>query len=193
MKSEATLPAKKGEDMRKTVLAIVIVAALLTLGAQGCCPLLNKASDEAGERLAEEIIEGGTGGQVDIEDGGSSVTIEGEDGSSITIDTSEGELAEDWPTDVPVYDGTIISSGSTISGGGALYNVIIETKDSGADVKAFYEKELKDEGWTISFSGESTVDGEKAYNVLAEKGDWSVVVAANESDGKTEIAVTAGK
>ena len=67
------------------ILALVALAALLVSTATGCCPLLNSASDEAAEQVSEEIIEGATGGAVDIDEDGGSVTIETEEGA-VTIE-----------------------------------------------------------------------------------------------------------
>jgi hypothetical protein len=172
------------------ILALVALAALVVSTATGCCPLLNDASDEAAERTAEEIIEGATGGEVDIEDDGGSVTIETEEGA-VTIEGGEGtDLPEDWPSDMPVYDGTITGSSSFSTPEGDSMTVTIETGDSVDDVLAFYQAELQSDGWTEDFVADSSDGGERAVSLVVSKGERNGTVAINEDEGTTFVGVT---
>jgi hypothetical protein len=172
------------------ILALVALAALLLSTATGCCPLLNEASDEASERVTEEIIEGATGGEVDIEEDGGSVTIETEEGA-VTIEGGEGsDLPEDWPSDMPVYDGTITGSSSFSTPEGMSMTVTIETSDSADDVLAFYNAELQSEGWTEDFSADTSEGGERAVSLVVSKDDRNGTVAISEEGGTTFVGVT---
>ncbi len=172
------------------ILALVAVAALLVSTATGCCPLLNRASDEASERVAEEIIEGATGGEIDIEEDGGSVTIETEDGA-VTIEGGEGsDLPEGWPSDMPVYDGTITGSSSFSTPEGMSMTVTIETADSADDVGSYYQAELQSEGWTEDFSADSSDGGQRSVSMVVSKDDRNGTVAINEEDSTTFVGVT---
>lgn len=160
--------------MRKALL-LVLVCALLGLGALSGCA-----------KISENAIEDATGVRVDED--GSSVTIEGEDGSTITYDDEGTELPEDYPDDVPVYDGTIDSSWETKDEKGTTYAIAIKTTDATEDVVAWYEEQLADKGWEIK----TTFKDESSGMVSAEKDDLSFYLAAGAENEGTAITQTVG-
>jgi len=159
------------------VLSVVLVVTMFA--ASGCGAIAKKA------------VEGATGVSVDEDDG--SVTIKGEDGSESTIESGEGKLADNFPDNVPVYDGTIGDSTGFSSGGVDQWTASITTPDSIDDVKAFYVDELAQEGWTITFdmdSNDSSGDRTVAYS--AESGNLSLTVTIGTGEDETEIAILVG-
>ena len=162
--------------MRKTwLLVLVLVVALLALGAMGGCAT-----------IAEKAIEDATG--VSVDEDGSSVTIEGDDGSTITYDEEGTELPDGYADDVPVYDGVIDSSWQTSDDNGTTYAVAIKTEDTTEDVVAWYEEQLADEGWTIK----STFKDASSGMVSAEKDDMTFYLAAGAESEGTAITQTVG-
>lgn len=100
---------------RRPWLLVIGVAplALLLSGCFGLPGLPGLPGGSADDRTAEELIEGATGGEVDIE---------------------MGELPSDFPVDaVPLVDGEVVA-GLTVpgSGGSAAWQVTIAAKDESA-------------------------------------------------------------
>lgn len=115
---------------------IAITLAVLLVAFTLC------ACAASSEKAAEKMIENITGQKVDIEDGGDSITIKGNDGESMTV-TTGGDQA--WPTDklgdLPELKGKIIS---VIEAGGTCHVSLEDVSE--ADIKA-YIQELKDMGY----------------------------------------------
>ncbi|MDP2400392.1 MAG: hypothetical protein Q8M66_00290, partial [Actinomycetota bacterium] len=108
--------------IRSSVIVLLALAftAVLTVGCQS---------------IAEKVVEETTG--VKVEDDGEKVTITGEDGKKMQLSGAEGSLPEDWPSDMPVYDGATIDSSAAIRSGEVTnFSAALSTKDAFADVFA---------------------------------------------------------
>lgn len=114
--------------------AITIMVLVAALSLCSCA--------RSSEKAAEKFIESMTGQNVDIEDGGESITIKGDNGESMTVTTGDDQV---WPADkmggLPELKGKVTS---VIEAGGTCY-VSLEGV-SEADVKAYIEG-LKDMGY----------------------------------------------
>lgn len=73
--------------MKKIVVSLLVLI-LVTLFAG--CGVKDKIEEKAGEALGEKILEGMTGGDVDVDDG--TIKVQGEDGEEVVF----GETK--WPT-----------------------------------------------------------------------------------------------
>lgn len=88
-------------------ILIVGLAFILIISMAGC-GVKEKIEQKAGEAIAEKIIEGAGGGDVDID--GDKVVVKGEDGSTATFGGSE------WPdselgNSIPEFkDGTVVGA-----------------------------------------------------------------------------------
>lgn len=160
-------------------LALTAIALAVTVSLVGCGAIAQQATEKA----TEKAIEGATGGKVDVEE--DSVTIEGEDGGKATF--SEGaEVPADFPSDVPVYEGTIKAAVEAKD----AFTLAIVTQDSPSDVLDWYVEKLTDEGWKREAKMATGEGG--VYS--AKKGDSAVqvVVASGSGDaaGDTSISLT---
>jgi len=156
----------------RSALAIVtmLVVAFSVVGCQ-----------QVAEKATEAAIEKSTGVEVDQE--GDEVTIKGEDGTEITA-SSDGQLPDGFPTDIPVYEGQITSSLKADKG----WSVTIEAADDVETVFTWYKQELEASGWKIVSEMKVTDGGV----LVAEKGDQSVQVTLGTSSSdaaKTSIAL----
>ncbi|MDH4139317.1 MAG: hypothetical protein OEV43_01975 [Coriobacteriia bacterium] len=168
--------------------AIVVVAFCVTLvfGMTAC----QRAEEKVAEEVAEKAMEDATGSDVELDE--NKVTITGEDGESVEISGSEAELAEGFPSDVPVYeDGTIESSGKIAAGGVENYTVSVVTNDSVNDVFEWYKSEFDDKGWnmTSEFSA-GTSEGDSAMLSFEKSGRIATLAISQEPGGETMIACT---
>lgn len=94
---------------RKKVLAVTAALALAT-SVSGCSVISDKISEAAGEKVAEKVIEGATGGNVDIDvkDDEGSISFKMDDGET-KIQT--GSFIDGWPSNLTYpSDYSIITS-----------------------------------------------------------------------------------
>ena len=108
--------------LRSSALA---AAGLVAIGSMAAC---------SPENVAEQIIEAGADGDVDvdIDNDGGEITIDSDDGS-VTI-SSGGDLPDNWPDQVPVIDGKITGSSAITVDEGTSYSVVIEVSGSVSDI-----------------------------------------------------------
>jgi hypothetical protein len=177
--------------MRALRAAILLtIALLLASTVSGCCPFFN-AADEVGERVAEEVVEDATGGDVDIEEG--EVTITGEDGEEVVISDEGAELPDGFWDDFPTYDGKIIGSAKmTDDSGREIFTVFMETSDDYTTVMDAFKSDLEDMGWKTEFSAEvpEGEDGLSTFHV--SKGERNANVTISDENAVTSIALTLG-
>jgi hypothetical protein len=159
-------------------IVLLFALAVLVLAA-GCGNLAEKA--------AETAVEGATG--VDIEDDGDSVTIETDEGT-VEIGSGEGELPEDFPDDVPVYDAEITSQGKVSTSDGTMWTVVLSTGDSYADVVSWYKDELAGTDWQQDALLESATPNNSASFILSKGEDANAAIAISEPEGGGDIDIT---
>ena len=163
--------------MRVVRTLLVVCLMSLAISVAGC----QAVEDKIAEETSEKLVEGATG--VDVETSEDEVTITGEDGKSITSSQS-GELPEDFPTDVPVYEGDIESSLFTEGN----FTVAIKTADSAEDVYAWCLDEVKAGGWEVK----SEFKAEGGGMIAAEKDGNMVQYTLSSTDEGTDLLVYTG-
>ncbi len=104
----------------------------------------------ATEKMLEGSLEDSLGQDVDVDFDKGAVKIEGEDGSTFEVNESGVSLPADFPEDVYVVEGTIISAMKNVMGQG--HQITISNKKSVTEIKAEYEEELVKEGWEVNQS-----------------------------------------
>ncbi len=164
--------------MRARRAVAVVAAGVASLGLAACGNVAERVAEEATERA----IEADTGGDVDVnldEDG--SFSMKSEDGSMVM--SADGELADGFPSEVPLVDGTVQASWSTTSPEGESWWVTLEVGDAEA-AYADARSGLEGAGFTITNTYEGTSDGMFGGNLAAE-GAWLVNVMVAEGEPST--------
>ncbi len=159
---------------RKIRHAAVLIP-ILALGLTAC----GAAQEAVSERLVEQAV----GGDVDLEfgDDGQIASIETEDGSLEIV--SGGDVPEQWPGDVPTFDGgELVTSYAATSDGQTVVSVDYVTDSNAEDVMAELMAIYEGAGFTTT--SESTM-GDGSGGLLSYVG---------ERDGTTMTAsVTYGE
>jgi hypothetical protein len=166
--------------MKGSLRILLVLAAIVALVAMsGCAGIVEKAVTSG--------VESATGVKVDT--GGNSVSIEGKDGNSLNV-SSDGELPEGFPADMPIYDGAKVTTAIASEGDkGKGFMVGLGTGDSAGTVFDWYDKELKAEGWTVK----TTMKTEDGGLLGGEKGTTTFTVAIGPGSGdeaKTTITIS---
>lgn len=159
---------------RKIRHAAVLIP-ILALGLTAC----GAAQEAVSERLVEEAV----GGDVDLEfdEDGQVASIETEDGSLEIV--SGGEVPDEWPADVPTFDGgELVTSYAATSDGQTVVSVDYITDSDANEVMAGLTTAYESAGFTTT--SESTM-GDGSGGLLSYVG---------ERDGTTMTAsVTYGE
>ncbi|MDD5050665.1 MAG: hypothetical protein PHV93_02910 [Candidatus Pacebacteria bacterium] len=178
--TSGNMPQASAPKSKKNLIIIILVLlVVLFLGG--------KVLGFLGRNAAEQAIKQATGGNVDVNNNGTSGTITTKDGS-VTYGTNS--LPTDWPTDVPVYtNGTIQYSASSNQSGQTGKAVVILSPDSVATVKSYYTGALATNGWTIS----GTQEANGATVIVAEKSGRNLSLSIVGSSNGTQITIGTDK
>ena len=174
---------------RRTTTALLTAALFVA----GC----GAVAENVTERIAEEAIEAGNNGEVDVDiDGGEdgSITVTGEDGTSTF--SSGGDIPTDWPDEVVFPDGIQLITQSSLDGGDEgstyTYNGVIESGAVSEDVLAAIESRVLDLGYEEQSSTEFTQNGQTTYNKGWTSGDSTVnVIIGQDDDGSVTVIYSA--
>src|SRR5262249_55018715 len=120
-----------------TFAIVASIVASSAVGGLGC----KKIRQRMEEKAAEQAIKAGTGGAVSVnEDDKGGMTFKDNKGNVVTF--GETKVPADWPSNVPVYSGKVISAVSSKDNGKTAHVVVIETTDTPDTVFAFYKSKM---------------------------------------------------
>lgn len=110
-------------------------AALL---ASGCEMLTEKLTQKATEAAIEHMVEKETGGKVQLDTSGGSLSVKNEQGS-MEFSANGAKVPESWPADVPLYPGAKV----TMAMAGPQHQMLnLETTDAPEKAVEFYKGKL---------------------------------------------------
>lgn len=177
------------------IIASCVVAGFVLVGCSS-----------AAEKATEELIERGSGGEVDLDrDGGMSfetedgsfsfdadgnVQMESDDGS-FSMDSQSGELADGFP-DVPLPDNAQIrNSGTQTADGATHFSALLEVDGDGAEVYEALRSDYEAAGY--SNDSENVSQGDGTYTAFAgfENDEHLVVLTVMGQNGEsTTVSLT---
>lgn len=166
---------------KKFYLIIPLVA--IALFGPGC-----SCGQKIAEKAMEKAVESATNSDIDISGEKVAVNTNGE-----TMEWGEGaELSKDFPTDVPIYKGSTITSSSS-SATDETYSATISSTDKYENVTSYYTSELPKQGWTIddTYNYSDTTGQSTFYS--ASKNDRDLSISVFESEGTSNIGITVSK
>jgi hypothetical protein len=158
------------------VLVVIALVAAMAVTVQGC------------QMIAQKAVEQATG--VKVDKNGDQVTITGKDGTTASV--GKGTVPDGWPTDVPVYAGTITMGNKMDANGKTAFLVTLETPDAPKAVADWYQEKLTGDGWTKTDRNDASAGGKEVSILVAEKGTQRVAVSATTGNGKTIVTVNVG-
>lgn len=161
--------------MNKNIIIIVVVVIVIGGG------LFFWLQREATEEAIESSIESATNGAVDVDLDDDTVTINTNAGTFTAGE--EVDLPDNFPSDIHVIDGTIKMTSETTEIEG--FSISIEISKSVAAAKTEYEKQLVDDGWTIT----GMLDFTATATIMAEKDNRTVTVTIIEADGVVTVGI----
>lgn len=187
------MQAVKGPMTKKIslTLGLVTAAALVALIATGCTnPFQKQAEQQAGEKLAENILEKATGEKVDVNSADNSLTITSDEG---TMSFGSTELPKNFPTDVPLYPQNTLTFAHVGAGEDAdSASATFESDDSVDKVSEWYKSQIESNGWKIDSTDTWGSGAEKYVNYTATKGERTLSIGVSFTE-KTLVTVTVYK
>jgi len=183
---ESSQPKTVGESVNKkssskttTTAIVIVVAVLVVLGLAGYF-LQKLVFQKTGEKIAESILEGATGGDVDVTSNGEGISVSNEDGS---LDIGKNaSWPSDMPSDVVEFKGGDIEMADKYD---STWTVSISNASS-QEISAYIE-DLKSSGWDQS---EASFDTGSASMTQLSNGKYNISIIDN-GDGTASITVAA--
>ncbi len=180
------------------------VAALIPV-TTGCGAIIDKVAEKATEEVLEEVIEGDSGAEVEIDADSGQIIIKGEDGEVIefnadeengTVEITDGDgetlfttgddIVDGWPSDYPVPSGLTVITSSKISDpdtGTTAYSIFFEGDGDIDQILGDIESTL--DGREPMSDITSTTDGDTFVSRTYDLGDDLIInILLTEDDGK---------
>ncbi len=156
--------------MRKNIV-VGIGAVIVTVGGVAC------------RRSATYTVKDGS---LTVEQKGKdagSMTFTGKNGETVAINMNGGKVPDDYPKDVPLYEGTKVIMSNSASEKHARH-LILESKDPADKIADYYKKALDANGWKI----EGTMKMGELNMFTASKDNRQLVVQISNSNDKRTIS-----
>lgn len=139
---------------------VCLIALLLVLSFAGC-GIKQKAEEKISEALAEKMLEGTSGSDVDID--GENITITGEDGETLSFGSTE------WPTSdlakkIPAFEDGQVSS--VMESGDSVWITVDSVKE--ADAASYFDavkQAFTEDPYSLSSDGSVTYGAKNADGV----------------------------
>jgi len=125
-------------------------------------------------------------GSVTVEQKGkdaSSMTFTGKNGETVAINMNGGKVPDDYPKDVPLYEGTKVIMSNSASEKHARH-LMLESKDPADKIAEYYKKGLDSNGWKT----EGTMNMGEMNMFTASKDNRQLVVQISNSADKRTIS-----
>lgn len=161
----------------KIFAVTIIIATVFAVLLSGC----------SGKR--ERTEEGVPGGKVKVDTEKGRVEVETEEGKA-EFEAGKGvELPEGFPEDFPIYENSeLVQKVKVDNQGKEGYMLLFRSKDSVKSVADWYNRNLKNRGFKITFTIEQDDTVSLSFREASGKYEGSVQVVSSEEG--SEIAVT---
>lgn len=146
--------------------------------------LISGCAEKVAEKTTEKIMEEASGGEVDVNVDGDSVTMKSKDGNATWTVGDTYEWPESMPADVPEYKDAAINGLTEVDTPTKSWMVMLTEVPENAG--ATYKEMLEDDGWNIS--AYSTMDG--TVSIYADKAPLQLWAVFGSTDHSGSITVT---
>ena len=171
--------------MKVHKVGIGLATALLVASSAGCGRVADKATTKVSEKGLEKVIEGQTGGKVDLDTKRGGFKVQTKDGSKVQTG-SGSSLPDDWPKVIALPSGFEIKMSTTTKESGKPLKTVMATGNGdGTKIFATYKKNLESAGYEIESESSSEIDSNSQMRQLtAQSGTSNVTVMVTTDDNK---------
>ena len=161
--------------MRKNI--VVGMGVILTVASGACSRSRTYTSRDGSVTVEQKGKDAG------------SMTFTGKNGETVAITMNGGKVPDDYPKDVPLYEGTKVIMSNTASEKHAKH-LVLESTDPADKIAEYYKKGLESNGWKI----EGTMNmGEMNMFTASKENRQLVVQIANSADKRTITQILTDK
>lgn len=172
--AQATPPAPPQKKSNKTLFIVLGVVggllACIVIVAGGLIFMGKKAVDTASEKIEE------AGKDLGVEKTDKGYKYKDKKSGSETEAGDDVALPDDWPADLPVYEGKI----KYVNSGKNSRSASLITSDDSKTVQAFYKAEMEKNGWKNSSTG--NYSGTMSISYQKGKRYGTVMIAKDTTD-----------
>jgi hypothetical protein len=155
----------------RNYIVVGIGAVILTFAAGACSRSRTYTSKDGSVTVEQKGKDAG------------SMTFTGKNGDTVAINMNGGKVPDDYPKDVPLYEGTKVIMSNSASEKHARH-LILESKDPADKIAEFYKKGLDSSGWKVE--GTMNMGGMNMFT--ATKENRQLVVQISDSNDKRSIS-----
>jgi len=171
------IPSRFPAGLRSLLLVPLIAVGLAACGG---------AQEAVSERIVEEVA--GEGVDLELGDDGQIASIETEDGSLEM--SANGEVPEEWPDDVPLFeDGTVNSSQVATSDGQTIVSIDFVTD---ADADAVFEAMVaayESAGFTTTTTTNMGDDSGSIESYIGERNGTSITMSVISNPDEPTLVI----
>ena len=158
-------------------IVVVIGAVILTLAGAACSRSQTYTSKDGSVTVEQKGKDGG------------SMTFKGKNGETVAITMDGGKIPDDYPKDVPLYEGTKVIMANAASEKHAKH-LVLESKDAVDKIVDYYKKGLDSNGWKV----EGTMNmGEMNMFTATKENRQLVIQIANGPDKRSITQILSDK
>jgi hypothetical protein len=162
--------------MRKNVV-VGTAAVILAVGGVACSRSTTYTSRDGSVTVEQKGKDAGA------------MTFTGKNGDTVAINMNGGKVPDDYPKDVPLYEGTKVIMSNSASEKHARH-LVLESKDPADKIAEFYKKGLDSNGWKV----EGTMNmGEMNMFTASKENRQLVVQISNSADKRTISQILSDK
>lgn len=189
-------------ETRRGLLAVATGAAL---ALAGCGNLAEEAVEQAIESESGEDVEidfdgddgsmsiSGEDGEFtfDIDEDGETASMSGTDEEGNTFEMTTGQGApDDWPDEVPLPSGDILSSNVMTQNDERFLSIVLEVDDAIA-AHDEYQAQLENAGFSTDSTSTFESDGTTTKFSQLSSGDWtSQISTSSDVDGNAQLIIS---
>lgn len=166
---------------------LVLPLAAVALTGLGCNPFAS-VQQKIGESVTEKVIEGATGGKVDVNSGDNAVTFRDAKTGDYSAWGENAKIPDDFPSDVPRYPGAKTVTVS-LQGNKKEASLAQTTSDSVSKVVEWFAGQMRNNGFTEASSLDLGTSGKM---ISYEKGDVKIgaTIAGDEESKETTLIIS---
>jgi flagellar basal body-associated protein FliL len=179
--SNSPAPSSPKQGSGKAGLIIVIILIVIAILGVAGWAVSRYVGRKLGENVAEGLIGAATGGKVNVDSNGESVSIKTDEGS---LNVGTKTWPKDMPSVVPKFTYGSISGSLSVTDP-ASWSVTFENADS--DAYAKYQKDLQRAGFVTK--EQSEVESIKTMEMAHT--DWQILFSVDSTSKAGSLEVTA--
>lgn len=165
------------------IIKLLATIAIFILFTASC----GNSDEKASEKIAEKIIENATGNKIDVDvdkNGDKrSITLKGDNGEDLTISSNGNEIPNNFPKDIFLAKGEIVSVGTINNGEVSIFTIVINAKEEIGKISEKISNEMKARGWKSEMNMTTGEGGMQMYS----KNDNSITITIGKDNDQTQV------